>query len=169
MAWILDVIFFLLLLVGCLIGAKIGFVKGVCKIAGWFLSILIPFLFCAAFKDALENWFGMVSAISNGVHSAMLGGWLSMAISFVSLFLIVRLGTWLLGFLGTLLANSVKAIAVINTLLDGLLGMPEAFFLCYFLLLIMSWIAIPSCDAFINSSTVVGAIYRSGLMGLLPH
>ena len=73
MAWILDVIFFVVLLLGCWLGAKVGLVKGVCKIAGWILSIVIPIVCCVAFKDALENWFGMVTAISGGVAEAFYG------------------------------------------------------------------------------------------------
>ena len=98
MAWSLDVIFFLLLLLGCFIGAKVGLVRGVCKIAGWILSFVIPFICCVAFKDTLENWFGMVSAIGNGIGSMKVAGWLSIGISFVLLFFIVRLGTLLLAY-----------------------------------------------------------------------
>ena len=94
MAWILDVIFFAVLLIGCLVGSKVGFIKGVCKIAGWVLSLVVPFVFCAAFKDALENWFGMVTAIAEGIGNATIAGWLSMAISFILLFVLVLNREW---------------------------------------------------------------------------
>lgn len=167
MAWILDVIFFVVLLLGCLIGAKVGLVKGVCKIAGWILSFVIPFICCVAFKDALEHWFGMVTAISNGVGET-LGGWISIVISFLLLVVIVRLGTFLLGHLGSALVESIKPAAVVNSLLGGVLGLLEAFLAAYFLLLIFGWIPAESIHAFINESTVVGAIYRSDLMAYLP-
>lgn len=168
MAWILDVIFFVLLLLGCFVGAKVGLVRGVCKIAGWILSFVIPFIFCVAFKDTLENWFGMVSAIGNGIHNMKIAGWISIVISFILLFIIVRLGTFLLGLLGGALVDGVKPIAVINTILGGVLGMLEAFLVMYFLLLIFGWLPISGLHAFIENSTVVGAIYRSDLMAYLP-
>ena len=168
MAWSLDVIFFLLLLLGCFIGAKVGLVRGVCKIAGWILSFVIPFICCVAFKDTLENWFGMVSAIGNGIGSMKVAGWLSIGISFVLLFFIVRLGTLLLAYIGGALVDGIKPLAVINSALGGVLGMLEAFLAMYFLLLVCGWLPAASLHAFIADSTVVGAIYRSDLMAYLP-
>lgn len=167
MAWILDVIFFVLLLLGCFIGAKVGLVRGVCKIAGWILSFVIPFICCVAFKDTLENWFGMVSAIGDGIGNMKIAEWLSVVIAFVLLFVIVRLGTLLLGLIGGALVDGVKPFAIINGILGGVLGMLEAFLVMYFLLLICGWLPGESMHAFINSSTVVGAIYRSDLMAYL--
>ena len=169
MAWILDVGFFVILLVGCFIGAKIGFVKGVCKVAGRILSITVPFLFCTAFKDALESWFGMVTAIANGIGSATVAEWLSIGIAFIALGIIVRLGTFLLGLVGSLIVDSVKPMGIINGLLGSILGIVEAFLIVYFILLVLSWLSIGSVDTFIDASTVVGAIYRSNLIGqILP-
>lgn len=167
MAWILDVVFFVILLVGCFIGAKIGFVKGVCKVAGWILSITIPFLFCTAFKDALENWFGMVTAIANGIGNQTIAEWLSIGIAFILLGIVVRLGTYLLGLVGGMLVDSVKPMGIINGVLGSVLGIAEAFLVMYFILLVLSWLSIGTVDTFIDASTVVGAIYRSDLMGKL--
>ena len=167
MAWILDVIFFVLLLLGCFIGAKVGLVRGVCKIAGWILSFVIPFICCIAFKDTLENWFGMVSAIGDGIGNMKIAEWLSVVIAFVLLFVIVRLGTLLLGLIGGALVDGVKPFAIINGILGGVLGMLEAFLAMYFLLLICGWLPVTSLHAFIGDSTVVGAIYRSDLMAYL--
>ncbi len=168
MAWILDVVFFVVLLLGCLIGAKIGLVKGVCKIAGWILSFVVPFVFCVAFKDALERWFGMVTAISEGIGNPTIGGWISIAIAFVALIAIVRLGTFLLGNVGTIIVDCVKPAAIINGLLGGILGLFEAFLAAYFLILICGWLPIDSVHVFIQESTVVRAIYESDLMAYLP-
>lgn len=168
MSWILDVIFFVILIVGIIIGTKIGFIRGVCKVVGWILSFVIPFVFCFAFKDALENWFGLVSAISNGVGNATLGGWITVLISYVILFLLVKVGTWLIGLAGGALANCVTAVSVINHVLGSLLGLFEAFLIVLLILLICSWIPVTGMHVFINDSTVVGAIFRSDLMALLP-
>ncbi len=167
MSWILDVIFFVVLIGGCLVGVKVGFVKGVCRIAGWVLSFIVPFVFCAAFKDALESWFGMVSAIQSGIGTTI-GGWVSMGISFILLFILVRLGTWLLGKIGTALTDSSKIFSAINQIFGGLLGIAEAFLFCYFLLLVCNWLPLDNVHTFIEGSTVVGAIYHSNLMAYLP-
>ncbi len=168
MAWILDVVFFVVLLIGSLIGAKVGLLKGVCKIAGWVLSILVPFVWCTAFKGALENWFGMVTAIADALNNATLAEWISIAISFVGLFILVRVGTFLLGKLGTVLVNGLKPAAIANQVLGAVLGLVEAFIVAYFLMLVCGWLPIESVHAFIESSTVVGAIYRSNLISYLP-
>ena len=168
MAWILDLIFFVVLFLGTLIGAKVGFIRGECKTAGWVLSFVIPFIFCFAFKDALESWFGLESSISNGIGNATLGGWITVVISYIILFVIVKLGTWLIGMAGGALADSVKAVSVVNHFLGAILGLLEAAALILFLLLICTWIPASGLHAFINDSTVVGAIFRSDLMALLP-
>ncbi len=167
MAWILDVIFFVVLLIGCIIGGKIGFIKGVCKVAGWILSFVIPFVCCMAFKDALENWFGLMTLIQEGVKNATLAEWITIAISFVGLFIIVRLGTFLLGLIGGALANAVTPVKVVNTLLGSILGMVEAFLILYFLLLLCGWFNIVPAIEFIEQSWVVGAIFKSDLIAYL--
>ena len=143
MSWILDVIFFVVLIGGCLVGVKVGFVKGVCRIAGWVLSFIVPFVFCAAFKDALESWFGMVSAIQSGIGTTI-GGWVSM------------------------LTDSSKIFSASNQIFGGPLGIAEAFLFCYFLLLVCNWLPLDNVHTFIEGSTVVGAIYHSNLMAYLP-
>ena len=168
MAWILDVIFFVLLLFGCFVGAKVGLVAGVCKIAGWVLSFVIPFICCVAFKDTLESWFGMVTAIGNGIGNTKIAGWISIVISFILLCIIVRLGTFIIARVGHALTKSNKPIAVIDTVLGGVLGMVEAFLAMYFVLLICGWLPAESLHTFIGNSTVVGAIYKSDLMAYLP-
>lgn len=168
MAWILDVIFFVALLIGCIVGCKVGFVKGVCKVGGWVFSLVAPFVFCVALKDALESWFGLVSIIAEGVGNATVAGWITIAISFVGLFILVRLGTWLLGLLLDLLAKTIPLVKIVNIILGGILGMVEAFLILYFLILICGWLNIDAVTAFVNESWVVGAIFRSNLMAYLP-
>ncbi len=66
-AWILDVVFFVILLLGLLLGTWRGFIKGVCKLAGTIFALFVAFTFCNPFKNTLENWFGMTTAIANGM------------------------------------------------------------------------------------------------------
>ncbi len=168
MAWILDIVFFVVLLIGTFVGAGMGFVRGASKIAGWVLSFIIPFTFCMAFKDALQNWFGLETLIAEGVKNATLGSWITVAISYVGLFIIVKLGTLLIGLLGTALIERFKGIAVVNSILGALLSLCETFLLILLVLLICSWLPIEGMHNFINSSFVVGPIFRSNLIGLLP-
>lgn len=167
MAWILDVVFFVILFLGTLIGAKVGFVRGVCRAAGWVLSFVIPFIFCVGFSDTLESWFGLRSAISNGIGNATLGGWLSIAISYVILFVIVKIATWAVGLAGKALKKS-RIFNFADTVLGAVLGLLEAFFTIVLLLLVCGWLPIESLHAFIEESTVVGALYGTNLIGLLP-
>lgn len=168
MAWILDVSFFLLLIIGAIIGAKIGFVKSVCKSAGWAFSFIIPFIFCVPFGSALEDWFGWQSSIAAGINDTILAEWLTVIIAFALLFVIVKMGTWLIGAVGTALTNKIKAFALLNNILGSLLGMAEALLLIIFALLICNWIPAENVHEFINESMVVGAIYRSDLITMLP-
>ena len=51
--WALDLIFFLILLLGLVLGSWRGFVKGICKLAGTIFAIVVAVTFCNPFKNAL--------------------------------------------------------------------------------------------------------------------
>ena len=158
-AWVPDVIFFLVLIIGIFAGAKIGFVRGVCKIAGTVFAVFVAFTFCNAFKNTLENAFGLTSAIANGVGETV-ANWLSIAIAFVLLFVIVKIAAWLLGKLGTQLVENVSVFRIINKVLGGLLGLVEALFLVFLILTICNWINVEAVDQFIAQTKIVNAIYN---------
>lgn len=71
MNWILDLVFFLILILGTAYGAYRGFVAGVCKLASSFFAIVFAFTFCVAFSNFLELCFHMTSAITGGLTGAI--------------------------------------------------------------------------------------------------
>ena len=80
--WALDVIFFLILLLGLVLGSWRGFVKGICKLAGTIFAIVVAVTFCNPFKNALESWFGMTSLFASGVGETF-GSILAVIVSFI--------------------------------------------------------------------------------------
>lgn len=164
MNWILDVIFFVVLITGMLIGVKRGFIVGVCKVAGTVLSIAMGVLFCNGMALLLENWFGMTTALTNAINNATIAGFISVGIGFLIVFTLSKLGTWLLGRLGTALANSVKIFDVLNRLFGGLLGLFEALVFSFLILTLCYWLdqwfTIPQLVEFIENSSVIGAIFK---------
>lgn len=158
-AWVLDVLFIVILLLGILLGTWRGFVKGVCKLAGTIFAIFVALTFCNAFKNSLESAFGLTSAIANGVGETV-ANWLSIAIAFIALFIIVKIGAWLLGWIGTALVDKVSFFRVINRILGGILGLVEALFLIFLLLTICTWINADAINTFIGQSSIVNAIYE---------
>ncbi len=163
-AWILDVVFFVILLLGLLFGTWRGFIKGVCKLAGTIFALFVAFTFCNPFKNTLENWFGMTTAIANGMGgtdvAVTAASWLSIAIAFVLLFVIVKLLSWILGKVGTAAAERSDFFGKINRLLGGILGLAEGLILIFLLLTICYWIPSESLHAFIGESSVVGRIFE---------
>lgn len=157
--WILDVVFFAILLLGLLFGSWRGFVAGVCKLAGTVFAIFVALTFCNPFKNSLESAFGLTSLIA-GKLGETLGSWLSLAIAFVALFVIVKLVVWLLGKVGTSLIEKSAVFSKINRFLGAILGLAEAAFLVFFLLTVCYWINVDSVNAFIQQSTIVGKIYE---------
>lgn len=69
--WILDLLFFLILILGTAFGAYRGFVSGVCRLAGKFASIAIAFLFCVSFSNLLELLFSLTTGLTNGIAGAI--------------------------------------------------------------------------------------------------
>ena len=160
-AWILDVLFFVLLLGGTLLGVKQGLLKGVCKIAGTIFSIVVAVLFCISFQNTLENWFGLTTALTEAIKIPLLAYWIANIISFIILFVVVRLGAWLIGSVGTAIVERVKWLAKLNAALGGLLGMFKSFLVIFTLLAFFSWINVGAVNDYISSSFVVGGLYNS--------
>lgn len=64
--WILDVAFFVALIVGIAVGTKRGFVKSVCKLAGKWFALIFAVCFCVSFANFL-GVLGLTGAIANGL------------------------------------------------------------------------------------------------------
>ena len=161
--WIFDAVFFVLLLLGMLIGCWRGFVKGVCKLAGTIFALFVAVTCCNAFKNSLESWFGMTSAIAKGFGATdaayTAASWVSVAIAFVLLFLLVKVLSWLLGNVGKGLVERSKALTTVDRILGALLGLLQAVLLIFLLLTICYWIPSESLHESIRQGGVVGAIY----------
>lgn len=160
-AWILDVIFFVFLLGGTLLGVKQGLLRGICKIAGTIFSIIVAFLFCIAFQNTLESWFGLTTALTNAIKVPLLAYWIANIISFIILFVLVKLGAYLIGRIGTAIVDQSKGLAKLNMALGGLLGMFKSFLIIFFLLAFFTWINVGAVNNYITSSTIVGGLYDS--------
>ena len=159
-AWVLDVVFFAIIALGILGGVALGFLRGVCKIAGTIFSVALSVAFCVPFKNDLERWFGLQSALANSIGSALAASWISTIISFLVLGVVIRLLAWLLGHVGTAIVEKSEAMKTVNRFLGGLLGLVGAAAVIFLLLAIFFWISAPSIDAYICDSTIVGAIYQ---------
>ena len=214
-SWIMDLLFFVVLVGGLALGVQRGFIKGICSLAGTLFSIAFAFFFCVSFELFLDNVFGMTTAISNGLVGAFSGSeamstpigsgdlaqalkdagvpsfiaggivsafegmgvpdgttpamlvapvvakWIGIAISFVLLIIIMKLGTWLLGKLLTAIVDRILVVGTMNMVLGGLLGLFKALILLFILFMILSWIPSDSMHNFIAESGVVGKIYVS--------
>ena len=159
-AVVIDIVFFVLILGGILLGVWRGFAKSICKLAGTIFSLIIAVTFCIAFANVLADW-GLTTAISDGVKNSTVGWWLTVAISFVALIVIVRLGAWGFGTLAKALVHKSKTLGRVDRVLGGLLGLIEIFCGILFLLAVFNWIPSDGLHEFIGNSTVVGALFRS--------
>lgn len=158
--WILDVIFFVILLLGLLFGTWSGFVKGLCKLAGTIFALFVSISFCNPVKNLLEDWFGLTTAIANGLGETA-ASWLALGIAFLALFLLVKVCALLIGSIGSALANSCKLFAMINRTLGAVLGLVEALIFIYLVLTVCYWINAEALNTFILQSSIVGKIYSS--------
>lgn len=160
-AWLPDVIFIAVLLVGAVIGYIRGFVKGISKLAGTILSILCAVFFCMPLHNHLETWFGFTTLLNKSV-GAPFGEWLSVAICFVGLLVLIKLLSWLVGCILKSVIKVSKAMNLIDRIFGALLGIAQALFLLFIILMICQWINVPQVNEFIGSSKLVGAIFTSG-------
>lgn len=160
-AWGLDIAFFAILLLGILLGVWRGFLQFMMKIAGIIFSVVIAFLSCIPLKNATNGLFGLEAVLCNSFSAVpQIGTWITIAISFVVLVVLVRIGSWLIGKVGKNLIEKSKIFNTIDRTLGGLLGLVFAILLIFFLLAICSWIPSDSLHEFIGESFVVGPIYN---------
>ncbi len=156
----LDVIFFIAVLLGILLGVWRGFVKGVCKLAGTIFAIAFAVFFCMPMSGSLESTFGLTTALTDAIGNAKIAGWISVAIGFVAIVVIIKLGAWFLGKVGTKLVNKSKTLGTVNRALGGVLGLVKALLWIFIPLAICRLINLGVINDFISASTVVGSIYN---------
>jgi len=65
--WIVDILFFIILIAGIWLGATRGFVNSIAKLAGTLFSLIFAVMFAIALSNTLENWFGMTTALTNWI------------------------------------------------------------------------------------------------------
>lgn len=152
-----DVIFFAILAVGIVLGVIFGFVKMICKIAGWILSVYCAFVFCVPLHSSL---YVITDAIAKALGPQVAEA-LCIAISFLILLVGIKLLAWLLGKLLSAVLEKSKTLAVVNRILGGLLGLLEAFILVFLILMICNLIHTDGIMNFFGTTKVVGGIFRS--------
>lgn len=161
-AWIVDVIFFGSLALGLIIGIARGFVRSVAKLAGTIFSLIVAFFFCIQFAAFLESAFGWTTALANVIKSATLAYWLCVIISFILLTILTKLGVLLLAAIGKSLIDRSRALAAVDRVLGGVLGVIKALMILFLIMVIFKWIGIEALDAYMHESLIVGKIYFSG-------
>ena len=159
-AWVMDVLFFILLFLGVFFGVKRGFIAGVFKLAGTFLSIFVAVTFCVSMQASMESMFGATTALNNAIAPPF-GQWIMVAISFIFLLVITKLGCWLAGMIGNAIANKSTTLKVINMILGGLLGAFKMFIIIFVVLALFRWIPSNALHNFMSSSAIVGRIFDS--------
>ena len=159
-SWVMDVLFFVILFLGVFLGVRKGFIQGVCKLAGTFFSIFVAVTFCVSFQATLENSFGWTTALNTSIAPPF-GQWIMVAICFIILLVFVKLGCWLVGLIGTALANRSKPLKIVNMVLGGILGAFKFFLIIFVILAIFRWIPSEGFHNWISSSGVVGKIFSS--------
>lgn len=120
-------------------------------------------------------WKVVASAILKGISGAevpegttiamliapVVANWIAIAISFVLLVILIRIGAVILDKLFSGIADSVKPLRIVNHFLGGILGLFKGAILIFILLAVCNWISAEAIDGYILSSNIVGKIYTS--------
>ncbi len=121
---------------------------------GWLPRIIIS----GAFSSVETIPAGTTPAVMLG---STLAKWISIAISFVLLVVIIKLAAVILDKCLSGLVEKLKPFKVINQLLGGILGLVKACILLFLLLAICSWLPIDGLHNFLASTAIVGPIFTS--------
>ena len=158
-AWIADVVFLAILLIGLFFGVASGFVRGVCKIAGTVFSVIVAFFFCNQLCASLESWFGLTTKLAGAIGSSTLAYWIMVVGCFLVLGVAVRLLAWIVGKVGSALLEHSSVLGVVDRVLGGILGAAEALLFALIVLLILRWISIDVVNGYFEQSFIVSKIY----------
>ncbi len=114
----------------------------------------------------ISGAFSSVETIPAGTTPAVMLGstlakWISIAISFVLLVVIIKLAAVLLDKCLSGLVEKLTPFRVVNQLLGAILGLVKAAVVLFLVLAICSWLPIDGLHNFLASSTIVGPIYSS--------
>mgnify|MGYP001102050494 FL=1 len=93
--------------------------------------------------------------------SPIVANWIAIAISFVLLVILVRIGGVIIDKIFSGLVDSLKPLRMINHFLGGILGLLKGGILIFLVLAVCSWISAESIDGYILSSNIVGKLYVS--------
>lgn len=154
----LDIVFAAVIVLGIIIGLLRGFIKCILKFAGTIFALVVAISFCVPLSSGLESAFGLTTTLSQSMNPTI-AGWVAVAISFVGLVLLVKLGTWLLAKVGTKLVEKSNVLKGLNRFLGALFGLAFALVILFFLLTACRMLNIDVVNEFIRSSYVVGKIY----------
>lgn len=124
--------------------------SGVTGISHWFIV--------AFFRGVSEMPAGVTPA---SMIASILAKWISIVISFVLLIILVRLGARLLGKCIKSITDRVMPLRVLDQVLGALLGLVKAFVILFAVLLICNWLPWDAFHSYLESSAVVGGIFRS--------
>lgn len=119
----------------------------------------------------ISHWFIVaffrgVDAMPAGITPAsmiasILAKWISIVISFVLLIILVRLGARLLGKGIKSITDRIMPLRVLDQVLGAILGLIKAFVILFAVLLIFNWLPWDGFHNYLESSAVVGGIFRS--------
>ncbi len=110
--------------------------------------------------------FASIALVPAGTTPALLLGsvlakWISVAIAFFLLLLLVRLGAWGLSKAFGALKNVLAPLKVFDQVLGAVLGLAKALFWIFVILAVCTWLPFDGLQSFLSSSSVVGRIYSS--------
>lgn len=97
--------------------------------------------------------------MANGIGSTTVADWISVAICFIGLIIVVKLLTMIVGAIGKAILGVSKVLTGVDRILGGILGIAEAFLVILILLMIMKWVNFDAANAFISQSQIVGKIF----------
>lgn len=114
----------------------------------------------------INGAFASVETIPAGTTPAVMLGstlakWISIAISFVLLVVLIKLATLLLDKGLSRMVEKLKPFRVVNQVLGGVLGLVAAAVALFIVLALCSWLPIDALHNFLASSAIVGPIYSS--------
>ena len=161
----LDLVLFIILILGFFIGLKRGFILQLIHLIGFVVAFIIAYLNYEKLAPKLTLWvpypsFGSGTTIQMFFDNVNLEDAYYRAIAFVVIFFAVKIILQIIGSMLDFVAN-IPILKQLNVWAGGLLGFLEIYLIVFILLYIAALVPIDSLQTLINDSSLAKGIIKN--------
>lgn len=161
----LSIIIIFLLLIGCIVGLRRGFILQAIHLVGWIIAFIVAFIYYDDLASRLTLWIPYPTIGENTALQVLLDAVNAEAafyngVAFFLIFIAVKIILQIIGSMLTFVTN-IPVLRQLNLWLGGILGFLETYLFIFILLYMAALIPIEQVQDYIEGSWVAKGIVNN--------